>query len=260
MKAGFLALALTACLGMGMGLRADIKFLWLDHPKGRNNPNDPGSPQYVSAAAASISRARAAGAPPLPAGTPRVVFDDFESDAWKPAQDYLYSLVQSPGAAATLSGGAGLLAPDGGTQSMQESLTFTAAGAGQLLWVRSEYGDGWGGPISVTGAARQGSLSLRMDVFSDIPVRLQWFLEDAQSPAHRSRYLGPPTPVAAGVWQTVSVPVALGAWDSDFPFLHLDELSAVGFSVSPAGAVPAASDRFGFDNIVFAPRPSPQAP
>lgn len=260
MKASFSALALAACLGMGTGLRADIKFLWLDHPKGRNNPNDPGSPQYVSAAAASVTHARSAGLAPLAPSTPRVVFDDFESDAWKPAPEYMYALPAVPGVAAALAGSSELVAPEGGTQSMLETLSFTAAGPGQDLWVKSEYGDGWGGPISVTGAARGSSLSLRMDVYSDTPVSLQWFLEDAQSPAHRSRYLGPPTAVAAGVWQTVSVPVGLGSWDSQFPFLHLDELSAVGFSILPGAAAAPQAVRFGFDNIVFAPRPAPQAP
>src|SRR5580700_10187507 len=142
MKAVIAALGLVACLGMGTGLRADIKYLWLDHPKGRNNPNDPGSPQYISAAAASVSfapaHARLAGAAALGAHAPRVVFDDFESDAWKPAPSYMYSEGPSQGAVlGGLSATAAWVAPDGGRQSMLVPLSFTAArGCGQL-WIKS---------------------------------------------------------------------------------------------------------------------------
>jgi hypothetical protein len=48
MKWAIIAFGLLLGFGLALTLRADIPFFWLDHPSGRNNPNDPLSPFYSS--------------------------------------------------------------------------------------------------------------------------------------------------------------------------------------------------------------------
>ena len=115
------ALIGLVCL-VGLGLRADIKFLWLDKPTGRNNPHDPSSPLFVAPTATPLPATATPSGPtatnttaptqtpggptatntvpptnttgptntntvvptntPTVASTPVVVFDNFETSAW----------------------------------------------------------------------------------------------------------------------------------------------------------------------------------
>jgi hypothetical protein len=265
MKIRILAAASAALLVLGT-LRADIPFIWLDKPSGRNNPQDPGSPEYPALRASHPSPASSPAAPSgpssrgaaSPAAAPKgnaVVFDDFESGAWKPAPSYMFDLGPLNGAEAGAPIACDFPPPsDGGSLALAEDITFTAAGGTAQVELKSEYGDGWGGPISVTSAARPAERILSLEIRSDVPLTLGLALRDAQSPAVCSRFRGAALSVAAGAWQKVCVPLDLGAWDFNFASLHLDELEGVILLIQgPASGAPLAA-HIGIDNIVFGRR------
>jgi hypothetical protein len=123
-----------------------------------------------------------------------IVFDNFKTTAWDPspaAYMYANTFTQNATAGSLNFDGSGV-APGGATNTIGESVTFTAASGLAEISLKSEYGStGYGAPIAVTAAGGVGTMELQMLVYSSSAVSLQFYLKDAQGSPVQSQYVGP---------------------------------------------------------------------